>query len=416
MSTTLQLKRKLIDFLNVMKSVKESSFTHTSITSPAGAFYITYNDINTFHTLYKSAMKNDCDLFLTEKHRDISPVLIDFDFRFNIDVTERRYTIDMIKEIVLKYINKISEYVDIPEIIDVYVLEKTQPVQDDKKNITKDGIHIIIPNIVTRPSVQMLVRTNLLKTFEKIFKPLKTENKIEDIFDEQVIWKNNWQMYGSKKPNSEAYRVTYNWGINDNKIFEIKDILEDHTEYVEILSIRNKYEENTLKKEHIDSVREIDIELKTSQEEKEKKQNLYKKIIQNHENNFQPTCDDLVIVKQLISILKDTRANSYGDWIRLGWCLRNISIDLLQEWDEFSKKSTKYEAGYCDSLWYKMREGGLGIGTLHMWAKQDNPEEYAKLVSEDISSFIRRSMSQTDYDIALVIARMFKHRFIFYKK
>ena len=411
MSTKLQLKRKLIDFLNVMKSVKESSFTHTSITSPAGAFYITYNDITTFHTLYKSAMKNDCELFLTEKHRDISPVLIDFDFRFSIDVTERRYTIDMIQAIVLKYIENISEYVDLPEIVDVFILEKTKPLQDEKKNITKDGIHIIIPNIVTRPSIQMLVRKNVLKQIEKILKPIKTENKIDDIFDEQVIWKNNWQMYGSKKPNSEPYKITHNWGIKDNKIVENKDILEDHTEYVEILSIRNKYEENTLKKEHIESVREIDIELKTSQEEKEKKQNLYKKIIQNHENNFQPTCDDLVIVKQLISILKKTRANTYGDWIRLGWCLRNISIDLLQEWDEFSKSSDKYEAGYCDSLWYKMREGGLGIGTLHMWAKQDNPEEYAKLVSEDISSFIRRSMSQTDYDIALVIARMFKHRF-----
>ena len=63
--------------------------------------------------------------------------------------------------------------------------------------------------------------------------------------------------------------------FSPEKIFEIKDILEDHTEYVEILSIRNKYEENTLKKEHINSVRAIDIELRTSQEEKEKKQSRY---------------------------------------------------------------------------------------------------------------------------------------------
>lgn len=412
MSTTLQLKRKLIDYLNVMKSVKESSFTHTSITSPAGSFYITYNDLNMFNTLYKSAMKIGCELFLTEKHRDISPILIDFDFRFNVSVTERCYTIDMIKNIIKLYIVKISEYVKTPDTIDVYVLEKSKPVQCSKKNLTKDGIHIMITNIVTRPSVQMLVREKILKDIEVILESLKTTNKIEDIFDEQVIWKNNWQMYGSKKPNSEAYKITHNWSItNEGEIIENKEILEDHSEYVEILSIRNKYEENVLKDKHKSEIRKIDYELKESQEAKEKKQILFKKIIQNHESNFQPNCDDILIVKQLISILKKTRANNYGDWIRLGWCLRNISNDLLQQWDEFSKISNKYEAGYCDSLWYRMREGGLGIGTLHMWAKQDNPEKYSKLISEDISAFIRRSMSQTDYDIALVIARMFKHRF-----
>ena len=72
MSNPLQLKRKLVDFLNVMKSVKESSFTHTSITMPTGSFYIKNDDIDNFYDLYKTAMSNGCELFLTEKHRDIS--------------------------------------------------------------------------------------------------------------------------------------------------------------------------------------------------------------------------------------------------------------------------------------------------------------------------------------------------------
>ena len=78
---------------------------------------------------------------------------------------------------------------------------------------------------------------------------------------------------------------------------------------------------------------------------------------------------------------------------------------------QFQQEVVKYEAGGCELLWYRMKEGGLGIGTLHMWAKQDNPETYAKLISEDISSLIYKSLRFADYDIALVIARMFKHRF-----
>lgn len=417
MSTKLQSKRKLIDFLNVMKSVKESSFTHTSITLPAGSFYMDYNDLKTFNELYREAMKNDCELFLTEKHRDISPILLDFDFRFSVNVCERKYTTDMLKEVVNIYMCDMRRYVELPDAANVYVLEKSAPKRDEAKNLTKDGVHIIIPNVVTRPSVQMLVRKNVLEEMGRVFEPMGATNPIEDIFDEQVIWKNNWQMYGSKKPNSEPYVVTHHWtwtsGSEGGKKgqFESVPLLDDHTEYVSVLSIRNKFEESVLLEDNIDAVRTLDLQLKQSMEDKERKQNIYKKIVQSNESNFKPECEDLELVKPLITILKPERAESYGDWIRLGWCLRNISIDLLEEWDTFSKRSKKYEAGACDKLWYRMREGGLGMGTLHMWAKQDNPSAYAQLMSEDISTFIRRSMSQTDYDIALVIARMFKHRY-----
>lgn len=413
MSNPLQLKRKLVDFLNVMKSVKESSFTHTSITMPTGSFYIKNDDIDNFYDLYKTAMSNGCELFLTEKHRDISPVLIDFDFRFDASVTERRYDIDMIQKVINEYMIEIGKYVELPEKAEVYLMEKSSPVLLEKKNITKDGIHIMITNIVTRPSIQMIVRQNLLDKLKKIVAPVESTNSIEDIFDEQVIWKNNWQMYGSKKPNSESYCVTHHWRVSRGSDIEFESVplLTDHTEYVETLSIRNKYDESVINTDRMDQILELDHKLRQSMEEKERKKMLLKKIIQTHETNFKPSCEEIALVRKLITILDKKRADSYGDWIRLGWCLRNISIDLLTEWDQFSQCSKKYEAGACDLLWYKMREGGLGIGTLHMWAKQDNPEGYAKIVTEDISTLIRKSMSQTDYDIALVIARMFRHRF-----
>ena len=168
MSSKLQLKRKLIDFLNVMKSVKDSSFTHTSITLPAGSFYLDHNDLKTFSVLYKDAMKNGCELFMTEKHRDISPVLLDFDFRFESHIIDRKYTIDMLKRVLSIYIEDISKYVELPEKIDIYVLEKQSPNVCTSKNITKDGVHIIIPNIVTRPSIQILVRKTILKEIETV--------------------------------------------------------------------------------------------------------------------------------------------------------------------------------------------------------------------------------------------------------
>ena len=408
----IQTKRNFVKFLNNMKSIKESSFTHTSIMDPPGSFYIQSEDMDTFFKLYKTALKNDCDLFLTEKHRDIAPILLDFDLRFNTDHNTRKYTIEHIKQIILSYIEELDQYVNITENIEIYVTEKTAPVLVEDKNYVKDGIHIVIANVVTRKSVQLLIRKNLLKTFEKILSDIPFTNTIEDVYDECVISKNNWQMYGSKKPNSEAYKVTHHFSYNiDGKDLETNDLLEDDTEYVEILSIRNKYVESKLKDTHKDEIKVLDKQLREHDMKKEKKKEIYNKIISTKESNFAPSSEELGLVEKLIDILNIKRSENYGDWIRLGWCLRNIDMSLLDKWDEFSKNSKKYKEGHCETLWYYMKEGGLGIGTLHMWAKDDNLEEYRKIVTADLSSFIKKSLSMTDYDIAMVISRKFKHRF-----
>ena len=41
-----------------------------------------------------------------------------------------------------------------------------------------------------------------------VFERLGFINTVDDIFDEAVIEKNNWLMYGSSKPNKEPYKIT----------------------------------------------------------------------------------------------------------------------------------------------------------------------------------------------------------------
>jgi hypothetical protein len=174
----------------------------------------------------------------------------------------------MIEKVVTMYIEEITKYVEVPEKVEVYIMEKEAPLPIEKKNLVKDGIHIVITNIVTRPSVQYVVRTNLLEPFGKVLEEMPITNTIEDVFDEQVIEKNNWQMYGSKKPATEAYRVTHHWSVSEQVITE-NDILEEDSDYVEILSIRNKFIENTVKQELKSEVNKIDKILKQAEYKKE---------------------------------------------------------------------------------------------------------------------------------------------------
>ena len=95
-------------------------------------------------------------------------------------------------------------------------------------------------------------------------------------------------------------------------------------------------------------------------------------------------------IVELVKLLSKDRANEYEDWMRVGWCLHNIdSINNLDVWIEFSKQSSKYKEGECEKQWQKMRHQGLGMGTLHMWAKHDSPYEYKGYVNNRVHTDIK---------------------------
>ena len=130
--------------------------------------------------------------------------------------------------------------------------------------------------------------------------------------------------------------------------------------------------------------------------------------------------ENLEYVKRLVSILSEKRANNHDTWIRVGWCLHNIDYDLLEDWIKFSSKSDKCniegtEHGRsrerCEHLWNSMDNGGLEMGSLHRWAKEDNEKEYNMIIREDLNTLIKNSLNMSHYDIAKVVHKMFKHEF-----
>ena len=263
MSST-SVKRGLVNYLNKMKSVKNSSFTHTSITEPAGSFYIQCENDADFFKIYKNAVDKQCDLFLTEKHKDFSPILIDLDFRMPKETQGRRYDHQFVKDMLSIYLREIGLYVETNDAFEIYLMEKSSPSTVPKTGLVKDGVHIIISNVVTRPSIQFIVRNNTLPNLKALFEGIGCSNTPEDVFDEAVIYKNNWQMYGSKKPGSEPYRVTKHWRVKPTGgpfDFEEVALLENQGDYVETLSIRNKGEENSLQADRVEEVEALDKKL-----------------------------------------------------------------------------------------------------------------------------------------------------------
>ena len=144
----------IADFLKTHYVKGNGLFTHTGIAPMLGKYFIPPEHLDVFYKLYVRSLKKNEVLSITEIHEEISPIIIDIDFRFNESIgIIRQYTIDDLKTIIKIYNEQISKFFDFKDELHAYIFEKTSPVRF-KGNI-KDGIHIMYPQIKSVSNVQL---------------------------------------------------------------------------------------------------------------------------------------------------------------------------------------------------------------------------------------------------------------------
>ena len=402
-------------------------FTHTSIGNPKGSYNIPNAHVGEFMDLYtKIVFEDKAPTHLTEGIRDCeyTPLKIDIDFRYFHTELKRIYEMDDIIKICQIYMEYLEMFLESPEEVEreFFILEKPAPTYDKDKNGNfkekdnmkrlKDGVHIMAPRIITNTNLQLKTREYVSKKCGEILDKYGFDSSYADIFDRAVIDRNNWQMYGSGKPGQPAYTVTKIVRVWKDRS-EIIPNSYTNGELVRLLSVRNKFEYSLIKPEKEgevfnESVEGIKKKMRTDTKKGKKAAQIESK--------------DCALITQYVDCLNPTRANSYKTWIELGWCLHNIhnkDDTLLTKWIEFSKKSDQYShtaEEECKELWAAMSDdGGLGIGSLKLWAKKDNYDLYCKIVQNDIADHILKTCSTdrgTPYDTARVLHSMYKDHFM----
>ena len=407
-------------FMNKHRSEKGKIYTNTSIANPKISLYIEEEEYKSFLELYALAITNGISLYLTEKPIDPSPLRIDLDFRFSLNEDkkiERIYTNENIYNIIDNYFKIINKYLDISDEKNIaYIMEKPNPTE--YRNKIKDGLHIIFPHIIVSNDIQHFIRKKILDIALDVFKNLPICNEYEDIVDKAIINANCWQMYGSKKPDCEAYRVSsiYKY-INENtEKFNYNITASDEIKYITLFSMRKNGEKIKTKDEYEIELEEYIKHVLPSidKNKKEKLENniLFAKAVNIYKNYTND--DELELARLLVmECLSHTRAEKYDDWITLGWVLRNIDYRLLSSWIEFSKISTSYIEGECQRLWDKMRKDHMGMGTLRWWSKIDNIRKYDEIIDDTIFHLIDIAITSdgAHYDIAKVIQAQYKDEY-----
>ena len=262
----------LKDFLKKHKTIPEKKFTHTALGQPPdsypGSYCIEDEELSLFHNLYnKYVFEEGNNVHLTEAHKEKSSILIDLDLRHKVSGMKRHYDnlfIEKFIRIYFKELHRLIPNLDI-EKCRAFVMEKDTPNYQNIKSVYKDGIHIVLPFIITEPKIQYLIRYKLINSDEikDLFNSINVVNTPEDIFDIAVIEKNNWQMYGSCKPNNQTYKLTsiYSYDENSSDLDKIDNKYSDK-ELLKILSIRNIKDKYIIDTTMYNNKEELDNEYK----------------------------------------------------------------------------------------------------------------------------------------------------------
>lgn len=372
--------------------------THTSMHNPKACYFIKSSEMDVFYQLYETAILSGIELHITEKRQDFYPMVVDLDFKYELETHERKHNETHIKKIIELYVNEICNLFQIDkesEDLTSFIFERDEMYKN--QGITKDGIHILFPFIISHPDAQYYIRDNILKKIGDIIGDLGLKNQIPDIVDRTVIAPNTlWLLYGSNKdrPKGNPYKLKYIYDSHVNNV-DIVEFRKQIPNLAKFLSIRDKKES----------------ELTVIKEDKIiTKKKIIKKIVSTID--YEPNR-----IRELVAILSDDRADNYNQWLEVGWALHNIdpnSQELLEVWIEFSKKSSKFKEGVCEKEWEKSKYEGLTVATLHYWAKIDNHKKYDKFKDADLNKWIDISIkTQSNYDIAYVLFKMYEYDFVF---
>ena len=467
---------KYDEFMRTHKITRESTLpkTNTRIGSQSGdeqvyggIYSIPDSKYSEFLKLYyKHVVEGGTPEYLTEKQRENDgPILVDIDFRYKYDVKQRIHTKEHIDDIVVAYLDILKEVFDFnDEPFYIYVMEKdaVNPIYNSEKpdaSMTKDGIHLLI-GIKADHGIQMAIRERILKKVVTMWTDLPLTNAWEDVFDKTIsTGHTNWQLYGSRKPNHQPYKLTHIYeNIFDpgdkefitrpiplskinmcQKIENLSARYSGNPSYNTMISLTNLSSTNGggLKKrvstnslfsisngEMIEAILQV-----TNQEE-------LAAVVQATLDQMGTRDYELVETHHYTMTLpaKYYDSGSYDKWIRVGMALSEMCNMMFITWVAFSAQAAGFKFGDIGDMyvsWQRFSSKGdvaLTRRSIMYWSKQDAFAKFEEVRRQSVDYYIDKTIDSMmdefgdknkkfskpcgDFQIANVLKQLYKDEYV----
>lgn len=438
--------------------------THTRLKNAdlgvkGGAYLISESELDNFYrNYYNHVFVEGKQEFLTEiQLPDAGPLLVDFDFKYDVGVDERQHTKDHVVDMVLLYMNVLKKILHIDSGTDIPVFVFEKETVNCKTDLTKDGIHMIIGIHMERKQ-QMYLRSVILSELPSVWSDLPVTNSWEDIIDNSITTgKTGWQLYNSRKPGCKCYLLKYhfalkldeasNWQFLEKKVSDFKFDKDfklltarytGHQSFRLVEEYKQKIEEMFKSKRapvstSAGSATRVNIVMASSLTPSSIDYNSIANLQQLEAaikiimENLEPREYDIKETHKFAMSLSAKFYEPYEKWIQVGWALKNTSDKLFLTWILFSSMSEKFsyeKIGELYRQWQKFRTGKseLSKRSVMFWSRQDNPLEYKKISEETVDYYIDQTLvthvgktkitEASDVDLANVLYHLYKGRFV----
>ena len=409
--------------------------THVSMIQPKGKFQLSRDGLEAFWDIYCQKIQNDDNAMvgIAEKPQPYLPVLADVDLKIKdeglIEFGEHLYTPEQVNQIIGVYQSVLRATVDncTDEQLLCVLLEKPVYYIDVGENTyAKNGFHLHFPNLFLNKIEQ---EVHIIPRVQQNIKELNVfENLgIEDssIVIDKACCKVPWLLYGSRKSEDmDPYKLTKIYA-SDGSELTLEEAFSNYKIYdtnEKSLKTKGRLEEYIPRILSIMPYGRMTSEVKAGLVAPLKEQIKQSRIREKRPRATYNLSENLKIIRRLLPMLSDSRAEDYDSWRKIGWIIHREtngndgdSSEGMELWLEFSARcDEKYDESSCIFEWGKMeeRKDGVTIGTLHYYAKNDSSEAYKEFLNEKTESRILDALNGSHSDFAKLLKEEYQNEFV----
>ena len=378
-------------------------------------------------------------MMLNEAQREYSGIMLDFDIYQ--DCEESQITDQLLSLLSMEVLDLIRSIIKLPDgktVHHVAIIRRSKISYKEDHECYKDGFHLLIPSIKIQRNVKRFIIQQLIKreiidsTFSDVTPSKKMQIKgaiytRKDFLDVNSAHVPVFLLGSLSKLTAVPYILTNIFEasidannskkfttISKNELIRDKSINWSHE-----LSLNYAVNQGLVQKHNyqiLDQFASQITELTVKHPEE---------MVANFGRLSTNSKHDIAIseIKDLLDALSAERYTKYNMWYDVLCVLANISPSYKDLAQYFSSKWDKFSIVDFEKAWTGILRSGkkrsMTLGSLHYWAKLDNPERYKQLRNNNIYTTLYTIVYTAHkrgilghVDIAKIVYQLLQHKYV----
>jgi len=434
--------RDLISFLKDPKMINPPGDSTTNIIDRLclKCYNIPHMKIHKYFKYLEICRRNNVRLMMTERQQEYSGIMLDFDIYQNYEQEQLTDEIfGILTQKIIELLMKILSFEEKKEVIFVGITRKPKVTYSEEKSCYKDGFHILIPGIQIRRGVKKLIINKLIENeiIEQILADVEPadiknydRNKFLDInssFVPVFFIGNSTKKGSSPYKLTHVYEVTMKTDVGNVFLVPNTKILKSTS-----VNICNEFSLNWESSDCIIRKKKYEVHEKYALDvenlESNTNNNYNNEILANNYGSLSTNSihdRNIKEIKDLLDTLNIARAENYSTWRDVVFVIANESPSYKDLAEYFSLKSKKFNKSEFEKLWLtairttSSNKKQLTIGSLHYWAKHDNPERYNEVRKINVYTVLYNMVYEgykegllSHADLAKILHMLLQYKFV----